>query len=63
MIDMTGFELFTKLHTAKIKGYAPLTMDEYIEYATNRSVDPQSGEKVFKYYFQMVRDFARYGCK
>lgn len=61
--DMTGFELFTQLHADKIKGYTPLTMDEYIDYAKKERVDPQDGEKVFKYYFQMVRQFARYGTK
>ena len=61
--NMTGFELFTQLHADKIKGYTPLTMDEYIDYAKKERVDLQDGEKVFKYYFQMVRQFARYGTK
>jgi hypothetical protein len=61
--NMTGFELFTQLHADKIKGYTPLTMDEYIDYAKKERVDPQDGEKVFKHYFQMVRQFARYGTK
>jgi len=61
--DMTGFELFTQLHADKIRGYVPLSLNEYIDYATAQKVDPQSGEKVFSHYFQMIRDFARYGCK
>jgi len=58
---MTGFELFTQLHSDKIQGYTPLTMDQYIDYAKEERVDPQDGEKVFKYYFQMIRHFSRYG--
>ena len=61
--NMTGFELFTQLHADKIQGYTPLTMDQYLNYAEEQRVDPQDGEKLFKYYSQMIRHFARYGTE
>lgn len=61
--NMTGYELFTQLHADKIRGYTCLYLNEYIDYAKEQRIDPQDGEKVFKYYFQMIRQFARYGTK